>query len=197
MNIILIKKIHSIAKSKGFWDKERNLGEMFMLVISELGECLEAHRKGRFAKQLPANLANDHFIEFFEKSVKDTFEDEIADAYIRVCDMIGGLYPKSSHIIGFSFYPDVKDNHNAGEMLLWLSGVVLEAYQCIFNSRKEEGWDLMEFHGANDRSKAVYLYGCLSAIEHFCFIFGIELIDFVELKLKYNEQRPRLHGKNY
>lgn len=46
----LAKRVFEANKAKGFWDKERNVGELLMLTTSELGEAMEAHRKGRFAK---------------------------------------------------------------------------------------------------------------------------------------------------
>lgn len=70
----LIERSHKGAKEKGFWDNERNVGELLMLTTSELGEALEAHRKGRFGLKQ-----------------KDTFEDEIADTFIRLFDLCGGL----------------------------------------------------------------------------------------------------------
>ena len=83
----LAEEIYQNNKEKGFWDNERNVGEMLMLVTSELGEAMEAHRKGRFA-----NLeAYEEFSENFEDAIKDTFEDEIADSVIRLLDMCGGL----------------------------------------------------------------------------------------------------------
>ena len=82
------RTIYEVAKSKGFWDNERNVGEMLMLVTSELGEAMEAHRKGNFFKGEKL-LEGDK--EYFEARVKDTFEDEIADAIIRLLDMAGGL----------------------------------------------------------------------------------------------------------
>jgi len=69
-----IEECHSVAKEKGFWENERNVGEMLMLVVSELGEAVEAHRKGKFGV-----------------GEKDTFEDELADTAIRLFDMCGGL----------------------------------------------------------------------------------------------------------
>jgi len=89
-------------KAKGFWDNERNVGELLMLVTSELGEAMEAHRKGRFAnlKQYDEisqkEWADKSPIEkrekyCFEKLIKDTFEDEIADAVIRLLDLSAGL----------------------------------------------------------------------------------------------------------
>ncbi len=64
---------HSIAKSKGFWDvpagQKRNIGEALMLVVTELAEGMEAHRK-----QDEAN-----------------FREELADTFIRLFDLCGGL----------------------------------------------------------------------------------------------------------
>jgi NTP pyrophosphatase (non-canonical NTP hydrolase) len=60
---------HVIAKSKGFWDKERNTGEALMLVVTELAEAMEAHRK-----QDP-----------------DNFKEELADTFIRLFDLCGGM----------------------------------------------------------------------------------------------------------
>lgn len=89
--------IYLANKEKGFWDKERNVGEMLMLVTSELGEAMEAHRKGRFADRPIADqngifdMNKKGHIKYFENTVKDTFEDEIADSIIRLFDMAGGL----------------------------------------------------------------------------------------------------------
>ena len=63
------KHCHGIAKEKGFWDKERNVGEALMLIVTELAEAMEGHRK-----QDEAN-----------------FREELADAFIRLFDLCGGL----------------------------------------------------------------------------------------------------------
>lgn len=85
----LADEVYEANKAKGFWDKERNIGEMLMLVTSELGEAMEALRKGRLAN-LPLHL-QDPTGPSFEKHIKDTFEDELADALIRILDMAGGM----------------------------------------------------------------------------------------------------------
>jgi len=90
----LAKQVHQVNKDKGFWDKKRNVGEMLMLVTSELGEAMEAHRKGKFANW-EAFEANQNKTanapENFKKYIKDSFEDEIADALLRLLDMAAGL----------------------------------------------------------------------------------------------------------
>jgi NTP pyrophosphatase (non-canonical NTP hydrolase) len=63
------ERCHAIAKEKGFWDKERNTGEALMLVVTELAEAMEGYRK------------QDH----------DNFREELADAFIRLFDLCGGL----------------------------------------------------------------------------------------------------------
>ena len=60
---------HSIAKEKGFWDQERNIGEALMLIVTELAEAMEAHRH-----QDDAN-----------------FKEELADTFIRLLDLCGGM----------------------------------------------------------------------------------------------------------
>lgn len=79
--------IHSGNKSRGFWDGDKNIGELLMLVVSELGEALEADRKGKHIDI--SQLEPGTYI--FKDIVKDTFEDEIADAIIRLFDLCGGL----------------------------------------------------------------------------------------------------------
>ena len=60
---------HSIAKEKGFWEKERNIGEALMLIVTELAEAMEGYRQ-----QDQAN-----------------FKEELADTFIRLFDLCGGL----------------------------------------------------------------------------------------------------------
>ncbi len=60
---------HAIAKEKGFWEKERNVGEALMLVVTEVAEAMEGYRH------------QDH----------DNFREELADTFIRLFDLCGGM----------------------------------------------------------------------------------------------------------
>jgi len=77
---------------KGF-DDAYNLGELLMLITSELSEALESHRKGKFSNWMSyqKDLSVHGEIESFKLHIKDTFEDEIADAIIRLLDLVGRL----------------------------------------------------------------------------------------------------------
>lgn len=85
------KEIHENNVKKGFYDDEKNIGEMLALVHSEVSEALEADREGRYCKH-GANYATFHeddenFKATFRTTVKDTFDDELADIMIRVMDL--------------------------------------------------------------------------------------------------------------
>ena len=90
--------IHLTARRKGFWDNDRNLGEMLMLVVTELSEAMETHRKdgsiipiSNDIKEAMAEMSDEEFKEHFVLVVKDTFADEMADALIRIMDICGGM----------------------------------------------------------------------------------------------------------
>lgn len=85
-------EIHENAKEKGFWDKERNMGEILMLIVSEVSEALEADREDRHANILSIDAVNalkneESFQLYFKRQVKNTFADELADIVIRVLDL--------------------------------------------------------------------------------------------------------------
>jgi NTP pyrophosphatase (non-canonical NTP hydrolase) len=72
----LIDDIHYNAKTKGWWDQERNVAEGIALMHSELSEALEAARKG-----FPPD----------DKVPYDNFTVELADCVIRIFDLAGGM----------------------------------------------------------------------------------------------------------
>lgn len=64
---------HQNAKNKGFWENDRNDGEMIALIHSELSEALEALRHG--------NPHDDKIPQF------SGVEAELGDVVIRIFDM--------------------------------------------------------------------------------------------------------------
>ena len=93
-------EIHANAKEKGFYDNPKEIGTLLMLVVSELAEALEADRTGDFCdfskyekckKEMDVGIRTSEDVEkyAFEKYIKNTFEDELADVIIRVLDICG------------------------------------------------------------------------------------------------------------
>lgn len=91
----LSKIVYEANQEKGFYDSEKNIGEMLCLIHSEVSEALECDRKDKYCDRQPTALQNmmkqndETFKEMFSKLVKDTFQDELADIMIRVMDLAG------------------------------------------------------------------------------------------------------------
>ena len=104
------KQVYEANKLKGFDVKKENIGQTLCLIHSEISEALEAIRKNKKADLIefenticksrivnkdptytgnitPEAAWNVHFKTY----IKDTFEDEIADTFIRLMDLVGAL----------------------------------------------------------------------------------------------------------
>lgn len=101
----LTDRAHLNAKLKGFHDQKREFGTSLMLIVSELGEALEAHREGerylikltpeewQEATKLAAHGDSDGAFRYLCDRVKHQpvghWKEEIADTYIRLGDLCG------------------------------------------------------------------------------------------------------------
>jgi len=93
----IASEIHQNAVAKGWWEKDKNMGEMLMLCVSELVEAMEADRIDKYTdlkedfmnhEVLLGGQGNDYDFEYcFKNCVKNTFEDELADTIIRILDI--------------------------------------------------------------------------------------------------------------
>lgn len=73
----LVKRIHELAKSKGWWEEPRSPLEIHMLVVSEIAEATEEARKGTDP------------IYFRDEYKPEGEQIELADAVIRIMDYFG------------------------------------------------------------------------------------------------------------
>lgn len=100
------KKQHEAIVKKGFTGQ--SIATKLMLIVSELSEALEADRKNKHADlsafesakpelhapvingrmRIP-NVIKEECKLVFEAHIKDTFEDELADAFLRLMDLCG------------------------------------------------------------------------------------------------------------
>lgn len=182
------KDCHQRAVAKGFWDEPRSVGHCLMLAFGELHEAIEADRLGKWAKLDPDTIDTLQRIEGapyaqeFLREVKDTVEDEIADAVIRLLDLLGCLLDgrelQAWHV---SCLDSVYGEDDIPPMLT-------DAFMPIVATLCDAD--------ANCDTTTGILYA-IKSLENLCDHLGIDLMTHIDLKLKYNATRPALHGKKY
>lgn len=189
----LITKAYENAKAKGFYEPDLDINKALMLIITEMGEAIQASRHDRHGSIEGYNtyleVSDEHTA--YEESLEGTVESEFADIAIRIMSLLG--WYDSQKVI------------------------------CLMNDteiRKTEEYHKVEFeHGNYSLPDAMYLiitrmtyfpFSCspawmntLRLQEILVMVFalvhieGIDLVEHIRLKMQYNESRPYLHGCLY
>lgn len=180
----LSQRIYQTNKAAGWWDIPRPRVQTAWLIITELAEATEAERADKYAdleafeaakeeyKRYKDPDATNHFRVAFKTYIKDTFEDEIADAVIRLLDFAGSDGNVTS--LYHATPTDVEINRSNEEAFFEVSN------------------DLMEY--AKDKDSDGYLSCALTQLCAIAKRVEFDLWQHVELKLKYNATRPKMHG---
>lgn len=90
----LKERAYNIALKHGWYDEERSMIERTMMVLTELCEAINADRNGKHAdrERFESHMTGNSdcvFMTCFEQYIKDTVEDEFADAVIRILTIAG------------------------------------------------------------------------------------------------------------
>lgn len=182
------KDCHQRAVAKSFWSEPHSVGHYLMLAFGELHEAIEADRIGKWAKLTPEQieelrgLEGAAYSQAFLWMVKDTVEDELADAVIRLLDLLGcfldgrELQARQVNRVN-SVYGEDGITHILTDALIPIVATLCEA-------------------DADCDTTTGILYA-IKSLEHLCDHLGIDLMTHIELKMKYNATRPALHGKKY
>ena len=183
----LVSNSYRVARQHGFHDDYHSPAHYMMLVLSEIGEMVEADRKNRHADVAFNTTSSGLGIADFESLIKDTFEDEMADVVIRLCDFCGSLnvLPQMNDVM-----VDMSDefakffgDKSVCEQCFALSSMVLDIERASYD--------------ADDSEMRKRLGSTLSFIFEMANYHGIDLLWHVDRKMEYNESRPRRHGKAY
>jgi hypothetical protein len=164
-------------------DQNKNIGELLMDIVGSLWKVTEAHRKNDFTHDyFPDKNDLEKYIGMFlqnpgkcksgfETTIKDTFEDSLADVFIRLFDLMGYLKIEIGEIVdsSFNFTTD-----NLCNQILHITGLV-------YDLEKKHDW-----HG----------FSFLCCMLHkFCTIHNINIENHIIAKLAYSKIGAYRHGK--
>lgn len=171
-----------IATSHGFHDDERSVEHWKCLIVSELMEAVEADRKKKHAnlrafntRQIVGKGSSCETLSYsynFGLCIKDTVEDELADACIRILDLAG--YKNIDLDIESCKTPVIDQIGTFTEKIYSTVHVLVGCEQ---------------------------LNRCLTLTLMRIFLLaeemGIDIEKHIQLKMEYNNSRPYKHGKQY
>lgn len=182
---LLSDAAHLNSKNKGFWDvkltqqlKRRNL----MLIICEIAEAVESIRKDKRVQPESDQFDEIHdFKGWYEHYFKGSLEEEVADIYIRLMDMIGGWQLKTDTIARYIIKElEAHENQGIGEPEAFLFILARSITDICF------------------AAFTVQPVGeSIGKLEHFAKCMEIDLMRQVNLKMKYNTMREHKHGKKF
>lgn len=172
----LRNKAYHCAVAHG-WHEENLSDEHFLcLVISEL---MEADWKGIHADTEAFNKYCDNidFIENFERQIKDSVEDELADACIRLFDLAGLRNMDLGEV-------DINELKCSEGFFDWTFTESMFSLVC----------DVTDTNFIESHTFESYLRFVLRGIIGFCVKKNINIYWHIDQKMKYNELRPFMHG---
>ena len=177
-----IDEAYRIASQHGFHQEKRCKEHWLMLVMCEVSEAVEADRKGNHYNGIEdfeerTNVWPD-FNERYEQYIKGSVAEELADAFIRLCDYAGEYNLMPINPISDDIYSE------------WVG---------IFGDKSftYAGYSLCNMITFPNIPDDKMLGMTLSFIECWAKFLNIDLEWHIKTKMQYNENRAMLHGKQY
>lgn len=185
----LMTKAYETAKAKGFYKSDLDINQALMLIITEMGETIQAKRHNRhgsiedYYKWLGVSEE-----QAYEESLEGTVESEFADIAIRIISLLGWYDSqkpiclmddiKIKKTINFHKVEFEHGNYSLPDaMYLIITRMTYFPFSC------SPAW-----------MNTLRLQDILVQVFALAHVEGIDLVEHIELKMKYNESRPYLNG---
>lgn len=166
-------RAHAIALEHGFYEETHADEHYLCLIVSELMEAVEADRKGHNA-DWEAFMKYEERISFeenFQRHIKDSVGDELADACIRIFDYAGYQNIDLEQDVEKSPITMVYDRFTVAAFGVTMILVYEPSPENVIHA--------------------------LEAIFAIAEKMDIDIEQHIKLKMKYNDLRPYRNGKRY
>ena len=161
------------AREKGWHATIYSSIHFLTLIGTEVAEAIQADRNRRHANpqfvSLIRSIQSDNEFEVeFDKNIKETFEDELADIVIRCCDLLGLRNENCQRVTKTAPNP-------------W-AVFTLTAYEWL--------------QKLTDKSAPPIEKVCsvINGVIDYCQEKDIDIGTFIEMKMRFNKTRPYMHG---
>ncbi len=184
----IITNAYANAVDHGFFDDKLSNEHYLCLVVCELSEAVDAKRKRKrvryeYLKDVVQILqpveptdenVEQYYASMYKISVKDTLDDELADAYIRLCSLAGHNKIASKGNNGLHTYIVHADN-TFTENVMAITSVITDDTLQLKNK----------------------LFFCMEQIERLAELENVDLPMIIQLKMQYNIGRDYKHGNAF
>jgi NTP pyrophosphatase (non-canonical NTP hydrolase) len=196
----LPKVSYTIAVEHGWWEEDRPLVDLIMLIVTEVAEAIEDYRKNHAPNEMWFEVkgSEGQIFVYSKGMIGDKpcgIPSELADIVIRIADIIGSLddpnsklavcnIPKTEDIFELDLDSIQPSTGTFIEGLFKLTyGIVMSLYE------QPDGEIVPRQEWFRDHMKNALRQTFALARQ-----FDIDLMEAIDLKTTYNRIRPYKHG---
>lgn len=182
-------RAYQTAKAHGFHKGDESAQHYICLVVTELAEAVEADRKRkraniyRYQVESVTPQSPDHVEKHkdfcFEVFIKDTLEDELADATIRLLDLAGMIDVDLSIMPSMVKLCDEQTDNRDYRNATFTEHIYYILRELVMLKTEDA------------------IHCSLGSICALAGYMEIDLAKHIELKMEYNNRRIHKHGKQY
>lgn len=181
-----IERAYGNAVKHGWHEKKNEDSHSLMMIITEVSEAVQADRNGRWMDDLDKSglectLANDHhgglFENFYKRNIEGKVESELADICIRMFDFMG------EHKI------ELIDGIDTGLHYLTFNETTFTRVAFVITD-----YIICVAGLPNKKATIDECVDVLTRVFAWAEYLGIDLVQHINLKMRYNESREYRHG---
>lgn len=185
----LMTKAYENAKAKGFYKSDLDINQALMLIITEMGETIQAQRHNRhgsiedYYKWLGVSEE-----QAYEESLEGTMESEFADIALRIISLLGWYDSQST--ICLMNDTELKKTEEFHKVEFEHGNYCLPTAMYLIITRITN----FPFSCSPAWMNTLRLQDILVQVFALAHAEGIDIVEHIKLKMQYNESRPYLNG---